>query len=135
MSVPHYDECPRCKMNFEGDDIYDYFLLKYTNDNGYKYPTTPVEIREKAKHYPDQYEPLPINLDTMSQNELDAWNSARMYGWTFENPKTFRKLIGVEVQGVYDGILYWQCPECSFKWKRFDWTPDEYVENQSETIS
>lgn len=135
MSVPHYDICPCCNFDFRGDDIYDYFMLKYTNDNGYKYPTTPEKIRENAKHYPGQFEPLPPNLDTMTQNELDAWNTARAYGWTFENPKCFRNEIGIEVQGVYDGILYYQCPKCEFKWKRFSWTPDEYVMVLLEPIS
>lgn len=31
----------------------------------------------------------------------------------------FRRNIGVEVQGVYDGILYYQCPDCGGQWLRF----------------
>lgn len=31
----------------------------------------------------------------------------------------FRREIGVEVQGVYDGVLYWQCPDCEGAWQRF----------------
>lgn len=36
----------------------------------------------------------------------------------------FSRVIGVEVPGVYDGVLYWKCPDCDHKWHRFpesDW--------------
>lgn len=31
------------------------------------------------------------------------------------------KIAGVEVQGVYDGVLYWFCQACGKAWSR-DWT-------------
>ena len=31
----------------------------------------------------------------------------------------FGRQIGVEVSEVYDGILYYQCPDCGYKWHRF----------------
>jgi rubredoxin len=34
-------------------------------------------------------------------------------------PQRFIREIGVEVRGVYDGILYWQCPDCGGNWPRF----------------
>lgn len=30
----------------------------------------------------------------------------------------FRREIGIEVQGVYDGVLYWRCPDCDRAWER-----------------
>lgn len=30
-----------------------------------------------------------------------------------------RREIGHEIQGVYDGVLYWMCPDCSYAWPRF----------------
>lgn len=33
--------------------------------------------------------------------------------------RTYSRCIGVEVEGIYDGILYWQCPMCGHKWHRF----------------
>lgn len=33
----------------------------------------------------------------------------------------WRKEVGVEVSGVYDGTLYYQCPECDGTWQR--WAP------------
>jgi len=32
----------------------------------------------------------------------------------------FSKLVGIEDPYVYDGTLYWQCPECKVKIQRFD---------------
>lgn len=33
-----------------------------------------------------------------------------------------RDLIGVEVRGVYDGVLYWRCRACGYAWNR--WQPE-----------
>lgn len=27
--------------------------------------------------------------------------------------------VGVEVRGVYDGVLFWQCPACDGRWHHF----------------
>ncbi len=32
----------------------------------------------------------------------------------------FRRELGVEIAGVYDGVLYWTCPDCGGRWHRFD---------------
>ena len=31
----------------------------------------------------------------------------------------YERVIGIEVRGVYDGVLYWQCPDCGGTWQRF----------------
>lgn len=31
----------------------------------------------------------------------------------------YSNVIGVEVSGVYDGVLYWMCPLCNHRWHRF----------------
>lgn len=31
----------------------------------------------------------------------------------------YSRTIGVEIRGVYDGVLYWQCPDCGGKWHRW----------------
>lgn len=33
--------------------------------------------------------------------------------------KTYSRRIGVEVQGLYDGVAYWKCPDCGHNWQRF----------------
>lgn len=30
-------------------------------------------------------------------------------------------IVGVEIRGVYDGVLFWQCPFCNGRWHR--WKP------------
>ena len=31
----------------------------------------------------------------------------------------YSRRIGVEIPGVYDGVLFWQCPDCGGRWHRF----------------
>lgn len=31
----------------------------------------------------------------------------------------YSRTIGMEVMGVYDGVLYWQCPDCGGTWHRW----------------
>jgi Zn ribbon nucleic-acid-binding protein len=28
-------------------------------------------------------------------------------------------VVGVEVRGVYDGVLYWECLSCGHRWHRW----------------
>lgn len=32
----------------------------------------------------------------------------------------YSRIVGVEIRGVYDGVLYWQCPDCGHCWHRWD---------------
>jgi len=52
------------------------------------------------------------------KNEEEALKAAEMYGWSKENPKCFRREIGIEVRGVYDGVIAWKCPDCGHVWPR-----------------
>lgn len=31
----------------------------------------------------------------------------------------YSRTIGVEISGVYDGVLFWQCPDCGGRWHRW----------------
>jgi hypothetical protein len=42
---------------------------------------------------------------------------ASMYG---DADGHFSRLIGVEIRGAYDGVLYWECPDCHKQWHRAD---------------
>ena len=53
------------------------------------------------------------------QSEEEALKSAKMFGWSNENRERFSRLIGVEISGNYDGVSYWQCPDCGTTWNRF----------------
>lgn len=30
----------------------------------------------------------------------------------------FSRVIGVECRGLYDGVMYWRCPDCGYSWPR-----------------
>lgn len=53
------------------------------------------------------------------KSEKEILDIASSYGWTKENKKCFSNLIGLQIQGVYDGVLYWKCPNCQTQWGRF----------------
>ena len=40
-------------------------------------------------------------------------------GYYGEEATHYSRLIGIEIQGGYDGISYWKCPECNGMWDRF----------------
>ena len=42
----------------------------------------------------------------------------------------WRNEIGVEVSEVYDGTLYYQCPQCSGTWHR--WSPESGFQEKAE---
>lgn len=42
--------------------------------------------------------------------------------WLRDNPDEWphwQRRFGIEVRGVYDGILIWKCPDCNHMWPRF----------------
>jgi hypothetical protein len=38
---------------------------------------------------------------------------------SYGEPYSWSRLIGVQVWGGYDGISFWQCPDCKTEWDRF----------------
>lgn len=64
------------------------------------------------------------------------------YGkWDGKTPQYYSRVIGVEIPGEYDGVLYWMCPDCGSRWHRFSFlsTPrlwgaaEEYVREMEVT--
>lgn len=45
----------------------------------------------------------------------------------------WRREIGIEVRGVYDGTLMYKCPDCKKYWARFPWV--KINEETGEIIS
>lgn len=57
-------------------------------------------------------------------NEEKAREIAKCYGCVPENPKHFGKnVVGIEIQGMYDGISFWECQKCKSTFDR--WTMEE----------
>ena len=36
----------------------------------------------------------------------------------YNPPYKWSRLVGIEVPEVYDGVLYWMCPDCESVWNR-----------------
>lgn len=45
-----------------------------------------------------------------------------LYAYRPDEPAYYSRIIGVEIRGIYDGVAYWQCPDCGWAWHRFDET-------------
>lgn len=53
--------------------------------------------------------------------DVSRQGDASVSGWLKVNPwPTWSRKHGIEVRGVYDGVLVWQCPDCAHMWPRFD---------------
>lgn len=40
--------------------------------------------------------------------------------WHYQkNGQRYSRLIGVEIQGEYDGVSIWKCPDCRSQWDRW----------------
>ncbi|MPZ66207.1 MAG: hypothetical protein GEU83_12060 [Pseudonocardiaceae bacterium] len=42
----------------------------------------------------------------------------------------YSRTLGVEIPGVYDGVLYWRCPDCGGRWHRFP--PGHHLRQRAE---
>lgn len=97
--------CPECGANWDGGDIYEYFLEAKFNPNHIQYSV----YKEKS-------------LDEIKK-------VAQNYGWSDDSPTRFGKVIGIQLSyddpNYYDGISYWQCPNCEVAWNRFSYERTE----------
>ena len=130
------DICPNCNKDLRGEDIYQFFLNKYTNEWPYPYSRSLQEIKESIKQYPNLYNKEDLEfydneLDKMTEQELQAWYTAQMYGWSTKEPKRFGNQIGIEIPGKYDGVSFWHHQECGAYWKRFPWVDIKWLEEDS----
>lgn len=66
-------------------------------------------------------------------DEARALEAAARCGHTDENPKFFWRAIGIEVQGGYDGISYWKCPDCGHQWDRDGFKDGVYCPRKDRT--
>jgi len=47
--------------------------------------------------------------------------------------KRYSRLIGIEDPLLYDGVSFWQCPDCGLRWNR--WTKKEVIyENENYVL-
>ena len=93
-------KCPKCAVAWQSDQtITEYFIEEY-NKNGIP--------RYCFDENPD------------ATVEIAAATTAFNYGCTPATPKYFgQNVIGIEFEGVYDGVLYWECKKCGCAKHRF----------------
>lgn len=86
------DFCPKCNSNWDGGSIVDAFIEQRDSGSEYWKGKSNEDIEECVK---SSYGPP--------------------YRWS--------RVIGIELAydhpQHYDGISYWQCPDCSTTWNRF----------------
>jgi len=113
------DHCLECGENWDGGDIYEHFLEAKFNPNheqhGYYKGKTLEEIKDTAGNY----------------------------GWSEIEPRRFGKLIGIDMSmdlnadkdEQYDGVSYWQCPNCQIAWHRFTGKrTDKFVKSAKASV-
>jgi hypothetical protein len=42
----------------------------------------------------------------------------------------YSRVIGQEIRGVYDGVLFWSCPDCGGTWHR--WPEGHHLRKRAE---
>jgi hypothetical protein len=64
--------------------------------------------------------------------EEEAYQTAKMYGWSSDKPISFRKEIAIEIPEVYDGAIYYACPVCKSYWRRFSMEVYEQIKEDDD---
>lgn len=45
------------------------------------------------------------------------------------------EVIGIEIRGLYDGVLFWLCPYCTHRWHRFPVGDERRVLSERASLS
>lgn len=90
MYFANLSECPNCKSNWVGESIVEKFK----------------EIRDTSK--------VKTRFTDMSDEDIQKY--VEDY---YSPPYTFKREIGIEIQGKYDGVSYIKCPDCNAMFDRF----------------
>ncbi len=106
--------CPHCNADLRGEPIPAECFLHNVPSNPNWDPGDPLKE---------------------SCEDQKSWNAERRcyclpYGDKPESERFFSRVIGMEVRGVYDGVLYWQCPDCGGRWHR--WPPGDRLHGRAE---
>lgn len=64
------------------------------------------------------------NIDELTECPVchNSWvgdEIPKEYRHLYGNSKNFSRLIGIEDWKKYDGVSYWECPDCKTIWNRF----------------
>lgn len=59
------------------------------------------------------------SVETHKRYELKGECTCLPYGDLPPEERFYSRVIGMNIQGVYDGVLIWCCPDCGHHWPRF----------------
>lgn len=60
-----------------------------------------------------------INMSCEEQHRQWGRCHCLPYGEKAPEDRFYQRKIGIEIRGVYDGVLLWQCPDCGGRWHRW----------------
>lgn len=109
------ENCPHCHVSLQGDPVPEKYLTHEAGCNGIVYRCSRFHT---ALH--DDGRCHAVYRGTECGLTLAE---AACYCLPYGKVTHFSRKIGCEVRGVYDGVLYWQCPDCHGTWHR--WTDSE----------
>jgi hypothetical protein len=106
MDNVEHGNCPRCNTSFIGAPIDPKHFVHDKTTDAHKASVAWSESRGDRR-----------------TRTGEPWCSCLPYGDLPENERFYSRLIGIEIQGGYDGVSYWMCPDCEYTWDR--WTGEE----------
>ena len=72
----------------------------------------------------EEEETITQYFESQGYSHRKAVQTAAMYGCTPKSPKHFGKnVVGIEIQGKYDGVSYWKCTACDVVHDRWTMKP------------
>lgn len=74
------------------------------------------DLRDRAKEPPEPPDNCPHCGASLIGDPIPE--KYRSLGW-YGSATHWRREVGFEVPEVYDGMLFWACPDCGGRWHRF----------------
>lgn len=90
-------------------------MTRYLCPSGCDLRGEPIDER----HFAPELHVEPYCSEAKARHE-DAWCPCLPYGDKAPEDRFYSRVIGVEVPGVYDGVLFYRCPDCGIEWDRFE---------------
>jgi Zn-finger nucleic acid-binding protein len=138
--MTHLDEnfrqecCPKCGVSWDDGSIIDTFIKQRDSGSHFWKDKSDDDIRKCVVGWTNQeifeFAEQNFSLDEKKMTEkFLVQDRKKISHFMFKNfnvdidgyyspPYRWSRVVGIEIQGVYDGISYWQCPDCNTVWNR-----------------
>jgi rubrerythrin len=114
VNIRKLSHCPNCHERWQDElNLHERLLQKRQDGDEYYANKTDEQIRESA-HFFGWY---------ANGEEYVGYDGEKRFGTAETEDLRSSKVVGIEVQGLYDGVSYWRCPFCGTTWDR--WTGKE----------